>query len=205
MAKTKKEEKPEEIKEIEVTEETSELPGFDLSKYAAKPLETGINIKKKIVKIPAERPNNQTYFRAHPNLAQLVDIIYDADDRNKPYLINQNKVRDLIEFTKRAILYVCVKTSNDPFLLPVHQPDAEGKQNPWHESRQAAVNEAKENWVRLQPNQKNQCYDVIVAEGNLAEPKWPELNIQQYLELAFKNAIVDTEDHPLVKKLRGLV
>lgn len=196
--KTQKNEKAK--KEIE----KSPLPGFDMSNYVAKPINSNIVIKRKITTILARKPNSQTYFMAHPTLEVLVDVL-EWKDENILYLVNQKKVGDLFEQTKRVILYVCVNTKGDPFLFPVPQPDENGKWNSWHQSASQAILEAKKHWIRIQPNRGIQGYDVIVAEGNLAAPKWPDLDIAQYLSIAFVNNIIDDENHPVVKQLKGLV
>jgi len=204
MSKAKSEDpgiKPPENEEGKTEE--SPLPGFDMTKYVAKPINSSIVIKRKITTILARKPNSQTYFQAHPTMEVLVDVL-EWKDENILYLVNQEKVGDLFEQTKRVILYVCVNTKGDPFLFPASQPDANGKWNPWHQSASQAILEAKKNWIRIQPNRGIQGYDVIVAEGNLAAPKWPDLDIAQYLSIAFVNNLIDNEDHPIVKQLRGL-
>lgn len=215
MAKTKKETPVEQLsktdtltiskkEESKEDPESSPLPGFDMSNYVAKPIDSNLVIKRKITSILARKPNSQTYFQVHPTLEVLVDVL-EWKDENALYLVNQEKLVELFEQTKRVILYVCVNSKGDPFLFPVPQPDERGNWNPWHQSASKAVLEAKGHWVRIQPNRSIQGYDVLVAEGNLAAPKWPDLDIAQYLGIAFVNNIIDSEDHPIVKQLRGLV
>ncbi|EMR73727.1 hypothetical protein MBGDN05_00821, partial [Thermoplasmatales archaeon SCGC AB-539-N05] len=139
--------------------EKSPLPGFDMTKYVAKPIDSGIVIKRKITSIPAKRPNSQQYFQAHQELEVLVDVI-DWKDEGTLYLIHQDKVAELFEQTKRVVLYPCVNTRNDPFLFPVPQPDDRGNWNPWHKSANRAIQEARKHWIRIQPNRSIQGYDV---------------------------------------------
>ena len=209
MAKTKKETPAAPEVQAAITPpkdeaEESPLPGFDMSKYVAKPIDTNLVIKKKITTILSKKPNSQTYFQAHPKLEVTVDTL-EWKEENDLYLVNQEKLVELFEQTKRVILYVCINSKGDPFLFPVPQPDSRGHWNSWHESASKAVSEAKGNWVRIQPNRSIAGYDTLIAEGNLAPPKWPDMTIEQYIGIAFANRIIDSEDHPVVKQLRGLV
>ncbi len=210
MPKTEKKNQPAPetpvIPEVLNHEETNaEIPlsGFDMNDFVARPIDSGIVIKRKITTILVRRPNSQMYFQAHPELEVLVDAV-DWKDEGTWYLVHQDKVAELFEQTKRIMVYPCVNTKNDPFLFPVPQCDDRGNWNPWHKSASRAVQEARKHWVRIQPNKSIQGYDVLVAEGNLAPPKWPDLTIAQYLSISFQDNIIDTEDHPIVKQLRGM-
>ena len=96
MAKTKQEDpevKTLKNEEVEEESEKSPLPGFDMSNYVAKPIDSNIVIKRKITTILARKPNSQTYFQVHPTLEVLVDVL-DWKDENTLYLVNQEKIND---------------------------------------------------------------------------------------------------------------
>jgi hypothetical protein len=46
---------------------------------------------------------------------------------------------------------------------------------------------------------------MIEAKTKVAEPVWPEdpAAIEKALEVAFKNILIESCDHPVLKKLRG--
>jgi hypothetical protein len=44
---------------------------------------------------------------------------------------------------------------------------------------------------------------VEQAAGQFPEPKWPETTLEQLLEIAFKGRVIDTMDHPVLRRLRG--
>jgi hypothetical protein len=68
-----------------------------------------------------------------------------------------------------------------------------------------AVEEAMTQWVRVASNMGAGGYDVLVANSDLGEPKWPDKSFQELLRIAYRNeGIVESEDHPVVKKLYGL-
>jgi hypothetical protein len=47
-------------------------------------------------------------------------------------------------------------------------------------------------------------YRIYQAEGALTEPEWPDRTLNEILEIAFRDRIVDSEHHPVVRRLRGL-
>jgi hypothetical protein len=47
------------------------------------------------------------------------------------------------------------------------------------------------------------AYEVMQATGNLDEPEWPELSFQEIVNLAFKDKVIATLDHPVIRRLRG--
>ena len=38
-----------------------------------------------------------------------------------------------------------------------------------------------------------------------AEPRWPTATFQEIIEIAFAGRLIDSVDHPVVKRLRGLM
>ena len=203
MVKTKQ--KPETLKDTVPPEKTEKLTltGFDMTEYVARPLDQNIIIRREITSIPAKKPNSQQYFKIHPNLEVIVDVI-DWKDEGTLYLVRQDKIASLFEQTKRVMLYVGMFLSGNPFLFPVPQPDERGNWNQWHKSASRAVLEARKHWVRIQPDRSINGYVVFTAEGNFAEPDWPDKTIAEYLSIAFQDNIIDDVDHPVVKQLRGL-
>ena len=188
--------------EEEQQPEKKTLSGFDMSEYVAKPIDTGIVIKREITSIPVKKPNSQQYFMIHPELEVQVDVI-EWKDENVYYLVRQDTVPFVLEQTKRVILHVGIFQTLNPFLFPVPQPDERGHWNQWHKSAGQAVMEARKHWVRIQPDRSINGYEVYVAEGNLAEPQWPNKTINEYLSIAFRDSIIDSEDHPIIRQLRG--
>jgi hypothetical protein len=49
------------------------------------------------------------------------------------------------------------------------------------------------------------AYRIYTAEGQLSDPVWPDKMLAQLLEIAFKDRVIEREDHPVVKRLRGLL
>jgi hypothetical protein len=60
-------------------------------------------------------------------------------------------------------------------------------------------------WVRVTASMSLGAYEIFEASGELPEPAWPEFSFQEILKIAFRDRIVDLPDHPLLKKLKGIV
>jgi hypothetical protein len=57
--------------------------------------------------------------------------------------------------------------------------------------------------VRLVANRHVGAYDVYKAPNVSDEAVWPELSFREVLNLAFKDRLITSLDHPIVKRLRG--
>jgi hypothetical protein len=69
----------------------------------------------------------------------------------------------------------------------------------------SAADIAQRSWIRLIPNIESGCYDVYLPEGGFQDPVWPDKPFSDYIRLAFRDRVISTIDHPVVKKLRGLL
>ena len=47
------------------------------------------------------------------------------------------------------------------------------------------------------------AYDIYEALGNLSDPEWPEVSMDEIVRIAFRNAFVESYDHPVLRRLRG--
>ena len=45
--------------------------------------------------------------------------------------------------------------------------------------------------------------EIFAAEQDLGAPEWPELSMNELLEIAFKNKIINRPDHLVLLQLRG--
>lgn len=183
------------------------VPDFDMSQFVADPLTTGIKTEKVLVTVPVKKPNSQIFFRVNPEPKNSIEVYLfeDKEDSNRLYLVSNNILPYLDDQAKFNRIYLAVNTKNDPFLFPVRQPDANGVWNEWHRGQQRCVELAKEKWIRMVPNRSINSYDTLEAQGKLPEPKWPDKSIIELFEIAFKDTQITSEDHPVIKRLQGLI
>jgi hypothetical protein len=104
---------------------------------------------------------------------------------------------------RRVEVLTAINSHGTVFLWPVKLPKHDGAANDWHRTAVEGSQHAQQHWIRLAANQGRGAYDVAIAQGKLAEPEWPDVSFRDLLEAGFKNLLIDTFDHPVLKKLRG--
>jgi hypothetical protein len=89
-------------------------------------------------------------------------------------------------------------------LWPVRLPGQDdGKDNDWWRSAREAAELAMHSWMRLKANTRLGAYEIFTAAGSIPEPEWPQLSLHEILKIAFREFMVDSTDHAVIKKLRG--
>ena len=91
------------------------------------------------------------------------------------------------------------------FLWPVRLPGSDGRVDDWSRTALEAAQLAVKTWCRVTANMALGGYEVFQATGQLPEPEWPDLTLQQILRVAFKDRFITALDHPVLRKLRGEV
>jgi hypothetical protein len=164
-------------------------------------------VKKLLLVVPVRRPSPQDFVRVHADrdYRDTFAVVELRDDR-ETYLLTPAIARALPgEFTM-VILYTAINRQGVLHLWPVKLPTPDGRVLEWHRSAAEAAELAMRKWIRLRANMSLGAYDVFDAEGVIAEPEWPALSYREILKIAFgAGRLVDSLDHPLIKRLRGLV
>jgi hypothetical protein len=91
------------------------------------------------------------------------------------------------------------------FLWPIRLPGADGRLDEWSRTALEAADRASRGWVRVAANMSLGAYDVYEAAGQLGEPEWPTEPFKELLRVGFKGRLIDTLDHPVLRRLRGEV
>jgi hypothetical protein len=165
-------------------------------------------VKKLLTTIPIRKPHPQDYVRVHPdpNYRKSLALIEIHDDR-ETYLVPKTMAAELSGESITAMLYTATNRQGVLFFWPVRLPGEDGKILEWHRSLAEAAERAMPTWVRVKANMSLGAYEIYEARAeNLSEPEWPDLAYQELLRIAFrKEGIISGLDHPVVKKLRGLI
>ncbi|WP_097281817.1 hypothetical protein [Caenispirillum bisanense] len=166
-------------------------------------LETG-GVKKLLNTVPVRKPHRQEFFRVHPDAgSRALTLVVDYKGDNLMYLVHPSLRGELVEEAIPVTLYLAINRAGAPFLFPCKMPLPDGKILDWHRSALEAAEYAMTGWVRMQANMALGAYDIAMPQGQLAEPAWPEEPFQKIVEIAFRNRLIDSLDHPVVKDLRG--
>jgi hypothetical protein len=162
-------------------------------------------VKKVITTIPVRKPNNQSYVRVRSGDAwRMSAAILQLKEDGECYLVIPALYSELAQEVRPKLLYTAVTRDGNPFLWPVNLPGEDGRLDAWSQSAHTAATMAEASWIRLVANRTVGAYDVMEATGLASETaSWPELTFPEMVNLAFRDRLIDSLDHPLVKRLRG--
>ncbi len=161
--------------------------------------------RKIITQVPIRKPDKQWYFRVHPDPKWRFEaaILDFKEDRNECYVVVPELYPELsLEVAPKA-LFTTINRQKVLTLWPVKLPGEDGRIDSWNQSALEAAERAKHRWIRLVPNMGLGGYDLYEAQGDLPEPEWPDLSFEQILKIAFKGRVINSPDHPALKRLRG--
>jgi hypothetical protein len=181
---------------------TAALDPFDLASLRLNPsfLETA-GVKKLLTTVPARRPNPQDFVRVHPSPDYRADFaLIDLKDDREDYLVRQEVLSELISEVVFKTIFTAINRQGVVFLWPA--PD--DRKTEWPRSQREAAELAMTKWVRLKANMSLGAYEIAVAESVMADPIWPDLTYQELVRIAYRDRMITTIDHPVVRRLRGL-
>jgi hypothetical protein len=170
----------------------------------------GLGVKKALLSVPVRKPDKSWFVRTHPDPAYRLQtaVVELKEDRGGetdlvaphlwPALAGEST------FAPRA-LFTAVNRQGVPFLWPVRLPAADGRLDEWSRTALEAAGLASAGWIRVAANMALGAYDVFQATGDLPEPEWPDLPFRELLRVAFRERFIQSEDHPVLRRLRGEV
>jgi hypothetical protein len=178
---------------------------FDIASLRLNPsfLETA-GVKKLLTTVPAKRPSPQDFVRTHPspdyreNFA-MVDLRDDRED----YLVRPELMAELAGELVYKTLFTAINRQGVVFLWPVRLPAPDDRKMEWPRSAREAAEMAADRWLRLKANMSLGAYEITIAEGQMAEPVWPDLSFQELVRIAYRDRMITSLDHPVIKRLRG--
>lgn len=160
-----------------------------------------IDVEPLLTVVEVRKPKRDEFVRVHPEHHAVVAII--EVDRDV-YLVDPSMRNELAGEWKPADMRVAVNRDGTPFLWPVKQAKAGESQSGWHASAKAVAAAAEHDWVRAKANMSKGAYDAQKAKGQLESPVFPDKSFTELLEAGFGDGkLIDSVDHPVVKRLRG--
>jgi hypothetical protein len=178
---------------------------FDIASLRLNPsfLETA-GVKKLLTTVPARKPNPQDFIRVHPSPAYRENFaVIDLKDDREDFLVVPALVPELLGEVIYKTIYTAINRQGIVFLWGVRLSSPDDRKNEWHKSAREAAELAMTEWVRVKSNMSLGAYEMTVSDKPIAEPEWPELSFQELLRIAYRDRIIATCDHAVIKRLRG--
>jgi hypothetical protein len=162
--------------------------------------------KKLITIVSVAKPPKGRFFRTSRDPGNTVDV-YVLEDKVEGtfHLVSPEVAVALGGLVRPITLHLAVDRASNPFLIPVPFPSENGTRNPWHQSLLNAIEAAKAKWIRIEADKSAGIYQVHEALGELAEPVWPELSMDELVRIAFTGRVIDSLDHPKVQSALGRI
>ncbi|MBW8617069.1 MAG: hypothetical protein KGO21_00040 [Hyphomicrobiales bacterium] len=161
-------------------------------------------VKKVHTVIGVRKPNSKEWVRVHPSDEYQIDVAVFEDSENGVTYIATPEIA--LEFSgdfKFVGLKLAVNRQGSPFLWKHPPVDPEGRDNLWNASHREALATAKDVWVKMTSNRSLGAYECQIAPNLNVDPEWPELNLEQLLEIAFRGRLISDSEHILLRQLRG--
>jgi hypothetical protein len=183
-----------------------EIPDpFDLATLRINPslLETAA-VKKILKTVPSRRPNSQDFVRvrSEPESYENFAMICLKEDR-EDYLVRPELVPELSREIVYKTVYTAINRQGVIFLWPVRLPRADGRIDSWGRSDREAAEMAMSCWIRVTANTSLGAYETFAAQSVVANPVWPELSFHDLIKIAYRDRMITSLGHPVVKRLRG--
>ena len=180
---------------------------LDFSKFKISSGSSDMPIARKIIlHVPVSKPAKQRYVRVQRDRDYHFDCaVLNLEGEDRPFLLSPQVAQGIAKDAKRVTLKLAIDRQSNLFLWPVPPIPEEGTDNPWNQSQREVAELAEEQWVRLTSNRSVGCYEPIVAQGDIPEPVWPEMSMDQILSIAFGSThVIMDDEHPALQKLWGL-
>jgi hypothetical protein len=164
----------------------------------------GGGVKTILTHVPVRKPHKQEFVRVHPDLDYRIPVmIVEVQPTREMYLVSASFADAMVDEAAPYMVYTAVTRQGTTFLWPCRLPSPDGKPMAWHTTAIEAAEYAMKNWTRVRSNMDLGAYQISAPLVELSSPVWPRQSFTELLQMAFRNRVIDSMDHPIVKQLRG--
>ncbi|HEY7425333.1 MAG TPA: hypothetical protein VH682_13965 [Gemmataceae bacterium] len=167
-----------------------------------------LGVKKALLSVPVRKPEKSWWVRVHPDPEyHLETAVIELKEERETYLVAPALRPELATestFSPRA-LFTAINRQGVIFLWSIRLPGADARVDEWSRTALEAAERARQGWVRVTANMSLEAYGVYEAAGQLGEPNWPTMPFSDILRIAFKDRLITSLDHPVLRRLRGEV
>lgn len=156
--------------------------------------------------IAVRKPKKDEYFRTHPDPAMsLTSLVWTDPDLGDVYFVAPEARQIMTESGRVVTLVLCQSRLRVNFIWPVNAGGSSGGGRGWVESSHHAVHMGKNLWIKIRGDRPAGMYQVLEAADQRGEPEWPNLDFKELLKLGFKDRLIGSADHPVVRRIQGFV
>lgn len=164
---------------------------------------------KKTLKCKVRKPSKEWWIQTHPDPEYRIEAwVIDLKEDGETYWVAPQLWDELIgepTFVRKAFFTYTAKHTHkkgDYFLWPIRLPDGDGKLDDWNAS---ALEYARQSgkWQRIAANREMGEYDQYETRREWGEPEWPDQPFEALVRIAFKEKLIDSLAHVVIKNLRG--
>jgi hypothetical protein len=164
-----------------------------------------LGVERPLLRVPVRRPNKQDFVRTHPDSQFRLDTaVLEMEADNETFLIHPACRTELFAELVPVRLYAAISRAGTVFLWPVRLPQPDGRSNPWWDSAHEAAAMAQSRWLRVVADRDLGAYQILRAAATLDDPVWPNVSFAELVRLAFRDRLINSPDHPALRKLQGL-
>lgn len=165
-------------------------------------VQTNIKVKTK--------PGPVEYFRIHPSPeyeTQWSIYEWNSEQDRQPYWVapGMEEDDDLIDHLRFCQVNLAINRRGSLFVLYAKYPldDSPITAQVWARTKLVCFDKAKRVWLKMQGDRDTGSYNYVEAQGDLGEPVWPSESFEDILRRAFKDYLIDTPNHAVLKEIRG--
>jgi hypothetical protein len=154
-------------------------------------------------------PKNE-FFRTHPDFRPIVPMVSVEAGMDRHFIaVMPHMIEPLagigISVTDH-VLYLIISPRGALRIIPCRGPNAEGEQNEWDRTKEMALIDGIDGWVRMYSDREGNCYKSFPAPvGRFGDPNWPTIKPAKIMRLGFRDRgrLLDGPDHVLMQKWAG--
>lgn len=155
--------------------------------------------------IPLSKPPQNTFYTHKPGctaeFAGLIDRVMGDKFLEDDFYLVSPKIQELIADSLRLWAINLSVDENDTYYLDISKlPSLNGYTNAYNETKAEIDAAADGKWVSYKTDRQKGVYVLTNVNSDKPLPtEWPDFD--EELEKAFEGRIIDSLDHPLLKKL----
>jgi hypothetical protein len=148
------------------------------------------------------KPNDQTYVRCRPGDDRKANVwcVKDKNSMGKIYVVHKRMLPQLGPHCKRFVLREAI-TSNKISIVWPAPLNSGNRENPSGDAHRRVQDQSEHEWVRLWWDEERNTFQGNRPLVDLGDPEWPDKSFAMLIEEALKGNIIDSEDHPVYRRI----